>query len=252
MERYQLILAYDGTLFSGYQRQGKQRTVQLVLEEALRQLNWQEHSTICAGRTDTGVHATGQVISFGLKWNHSLEDLRNALNARLPEDISVLDVKVADAEFHPRFDALSRTYQYRIYFSQARNPLKNRTAWRIWPEVEIKRLQEAAPCFLGTHDFSSFGAPMKPGASTIRDVRTSEWQFDPNGDLIYQVTANAFLYHMIRRIVWQQVLYATDRITLQELQNGIEKAAPLPPGMAPANGLTLVEVEYPNKQGKDR
>ncbi len=93
MERYQLILAYDGTLFSGYQRQGKQRTVQLVLEEALKQLDWQERSTLCAGRTDTGVHASGQVVSFALEWNHSTDDLRNALNARLPEDMAYLKWK---------------------------------------------------------------------------------------------------------------------------------------------------------------
>lgn len=251
MERYQLILAYDGTLFSGYQRQGKQRTVQLVLEEALRQLDWQERSTQCAGRTDTGVHASGQVISFCLEWHHSLVDLRNALNARLPEDMSILDVQVAGESFHPRFDALSRTYQYQIYFLPARNPLKNRTAWRIWPHIEIVRLQEAAPFFLGIHDFSSFGTPMKPGASTVREILESSWQEMANGDLVYQVTANAFLYHMIRRVVWQQVLYATDRITLQELRDGIEMAAPLPPGMAPANGLTLVRVAYPNGSGKN-
>jgi tRNA pseudouridine38-40 synthase len=247
MERYQLILAYDGALFSGFQRQGKERTVQLVLEEALRQIDWQERSILCAGRTDTGVHATGQVISFALEWNHSPEELRNALNARLPEDMAILKVEIAPADFHPRFDAISRTYQYHIYFSPARNPLKNRTAWRIWPQIEIVRLQEAAPCFLGIHDFSSFGAPMKPGASTIREVHESCWQQVQGGDLIYRVTANAYLYHMIRRVVWQQVLYATDRITLQELQEGIETAAPLPPGMAPSNGLTLVEVCYPNK-----
>lgn len=251
MERYQLILAYDGTLFSGYQRQGKTRTVQLVLEEALRQLDWQERSILCAGRTDTGVHATGQVVSFELEWKHSLDDLRNALNARLPEDISILKVDGTTPEFHPRFDALSRSYQYRIYFSPARNPLKNRTAWRIWPEIEIERLQETAPCFLGVHDFSAFGGPMKPGASTIREIHESIW-LQENGGLVYQVTANAFLYHMIRRIVWQQVLCATGRVTLQELQDGIEKAAPLPPGMAPPNGLNLVMVNYLTRDGKDR
>ncbi len=245
MERYQLILAYDGTLFSGYQRQGKQRTVQLVLEEALRQIDWQERSILCAGRTDTGVHAAGQVVSFKLEWRHSLEDLRNALNARLPEDMAVLEARSVRDDFHPRFDALNRTYQYRIYFSPARNPLIHRTAWRIWPHFEIAGLQEAAPCFLGIHDFSSFGAPMKPGASTIREVFVSEWKEGQDGMLVYQVTANAFLYHMIRRVVWQQFLYATERISLQELRDGIETAAPLPPGMAPPNGLSLVNVTYP-------
>jgi tRNA pseudouridine38-40 synthase len=244
MERYQLILAYDGTLFSGYQRQGRERTVQLVLEEALRQLDWPERSILCAGRTDTGVHATGQVVSFGLEWRHSLDDLRNALNARLPEDMSILDVKVAGAEFHPRFDALSRTYEYRIYFSPARNPLKDRIAWRLWPRIENDRLLEAAPCFLGIHDFSSFGKAMKPGGSTIREVHESDWTLSPECDLTYRVTANAFLYHMIRRFVWQQILYASGRMTMDTLKEGIDRAAPLPPGMAPPNGLTLVKVNY--------
>jgi len=243
MERYQLILAYDGTLFFGYQRQGKARTVQLVLEEALRQLDWQEKSTLCAGRTDSGVHASGQVVSFGLEWKHSLNDLRNAINARLPEDMSVLKVEIVSPEFHPRFDALSRKYEYQLYFSPSRIPLKNRLAWRIWPEIEIERLQETSPFFLGVHDFSAFGGPMKPGASTIREVLESRWQHRDEG-LVYQITATAFLYHMIRRVVWQQVLCATGRISLIELQDGIEKAAPLPPGMAPPNGLTLVRVSY--------
>jgi tRNA pseudouridine38-40 synthase len=244
MERYQLILAYDGTLFSGYQRQGRERTVQLVLEEALRQLDWPERSILCAGRTDTGVHATGQVVSFGLEWRHSLDDLRNALNARLPEDMSILDVKLANAEFHPRFDALSRSYEYRIYFSPARNPLIDRIAWRLWPRIEIDRLQEAAPCFLGIHDFSSFGKAMKPGGSTTREVHESSWSLLEEGGLKYRVTANAFLYHMIRRFVWQQVLFATGRITMEMLLAGITNTAPLPPGMAPANGLALVQVNY--------
>lgn len=250
MERYQLILAYDGTLFSGYQRQGKKRTVQLVLEEALRQLDWTEKSILCAGRTDTGVHASGQVISFDLEWKHSLDDLRNALNARLPDDVSILKAENAEPEFHPRFDALSRTYEYQVYFSPARNPLKNRTAWRIWPEIEIERLQEAAPCFLGIHDFSAFGGPMKPGASTIREVHESKWR-QGNDGLVYRVTANAYLYHMIRRIVWQQVLFATGRLSLSELQDGIKMAAPLPPGMAPPNGLNLVKVSYMTGNGKN-
>jgi tRNA U38,U39,U40 pseudouridine synthase TruA len=92
---------------------------------------------------------------------------------------------------------------------------------------------------------------MKPGASTIRVVFESGWQQMVDG-LVYRISANAFFYHMIRRVVWQQILFATDRISFQELQDGIEKAAPLPPGMAPANGLSLVEVVYPIRQGKDR
>ena len=106
MARYKLILAYDGTAFAGSQRQAKHRTVQGELEKALRKLGWSARSVTLAGRTDTGVHASGQVAAFDLEWNHGLEHLRDALNANLPFDIAVKNVEVADAKFHPRFDAI--------------------------------------------------------------------------------------------------------------------------------------------------
>ncbi|TLN02249.1 tRNA pseudouridine synthase A [bacterium] len=136
MARYQIILAYDGTDFLGYQRQEEARTVQGEVEAALQHLGWQGRSILSSGRTDTGVHASGQVIAVDLDWRHAPEALGKALNARLPDDVAVKAVKVAEKEFHPRFDALWRCYHYRLYCRAERNPLRDRFAWRVWPPVD--------------------------------------------------------------------------------------------------------------------
>ena len=113
MARYQIIVSYDGTGFVGSQRQLNSRTVQSELEKGLRKIKWDGKSLLLAGRTDTGVHASGQVAVFDLDWKHSLEDLKKALNASLPLDMAVSDVRNAADEFHPRFDATSRRYRTR-------------------------------------------------------------------------------------------------------------------------------------------
>ena len=246
MVHYKVTLAYDGTQFFGFQRQGRVRTVQLETENALRKLNWQGRAILSAGRTDTGVHASGQIIAFDLEWSHGEPALARALNANLPRDVSVQAVEVAPAEFHPRFDAISRCYEYQVVYSSWRNPLKDRYAWRIWPPCEGERLQEAARLLVGTHDFAAFGSPPRPGGSTIRMVFQASWRKNGEGSWLFEVMANAFLYHMVRRMVFVQVLFGQERLTLEELRNGIEAASPMTPGLAPPQGLVLKEVRYGN------
>jgi tRNA pseudouridine38-40 synthase len=243
MARYQIILSYDGTDFHGFQRQGSTRTVQLEVENTLRKVGWQGKSIFAAGRTDSGVHASGQVIAFDLEWSHPVETLGKALNAFLPPDIGVQKVSEAPARFHPRFDACWRTYQYCIYFQPFRDPLQDRFAWRIWPELDVQLLEQAAGLFIGEHDFSAFGSPMKPGGSTIRTVSSSTW-LCRGGCRFYLVKANAFLYHMVRRVVFAQTQYALGKIELGNLERGLIDGEPMPPGMAPANGLNLYEVGF--------
>lgn len=243
MAHYQIILAYDGTDFFGFQRQGKIRTVQLVLETALASLGWQDRSILAAGRTDVGVHAAGQVVCCEMKWVHSLESLKNALNANLPEDVSVRQVCEVNEEFHPRYDAYSRTYQYRIYCQPQREPLIQRYAWRVWPAVELASLQRAAGLFPGKHDFSAFGTPPRPNGSTVRTVYQADWKAQ-NGCLLFEVTADAFLYHMVRRMVYLQVMVAKGKISLKDLSQAIQDAQKQIPGIAPASGLTLAVVKY--------
>ncbi|MCJ7622642.1 MAG: tRNA pseudouridine(38-40) synthase TruA [Anaerolineaceae bacterium] len=251
MARYQIVLAYDGTQYLGFQRQGASKTVQLEVETALRKLLWQGQSILVAGRTDSGVHASGQVIAFDLEWNHPDETLGKALNANLPADISVKQVQKVGSDFHPRFDACARNYLYWIYCDPVRDPLQDRYRWRIWPELNLELLNAAARYFCGTHDFSSFGRPMKPGGSTERTVYQADWK-ETNGLLCFQITANAFLYHMVRRIVFILVQISQEKLSLEELILGIEEKKPMRQGIAPPNGLVLTKIDYQFGDWKSR
>ena len=253
MARYQLTLAYDGTDFFGSQRQAKRRTVQGELEKALCKLGWTEHSVIMAGRTDTGVHAMGQVASFDLDWPHSDEDLLRALNATLPDDMAVHKAQKAHAKFHPRFDASSRLYRYRLFCQPLRNPLRERFAWRVWPAVNGDVLAETAKLFLGIHDFSAFGSPTTARGETVRTVMNAEWSQtrETKDEWRFEVQANAFLYRMVRRLVFMQVVVAQEKVSAEVIihslakQGSAEKRSDrLPAGLAPAHGLTLVKVAY--------
>ena len=247
MARYKVILAYDGTHFQGFQRQEPGvRTVQGEVEQALRCLGWQGRSILSAGRTDTGVHASGQVITFDFEWKHSTTALNRAVNAHLPPDVAAVDVSLTSEDFHPRFDAFLRTYRYRIYCAEVRNPLLDRFAWRVWPAVDPEFLQSAATLLVGTHDFAAFGAPPQTGGSTLRTVYAASWKSNA-GDLEFEISANAFLYHMVRRIVFLQVLIGKKQLSLEDLSQAVQQTRSLTPGLAPPNGLYLTEVRYPSK-----
>lgn len=249
MARYKLILAYDGTQFSGFQRQARtrvDRTVQGEVEAALCQIGWQGRSILAAGRTDGGVHASGQVIAFDLDWRHSLDELRAALNANLPQDVAVDTVESVAEDFHPRYRAYARRYRYRIYCQAWRDPLRDRYAWRVWPAVQLDYLQSLADSLIGTYDFAAFGTPPRAGGSTIRTVHTSGWHRDSE-DLIFEIIANAFLYHMVRRLVYAQVVVAQGALAEKELSDRLEgENRTMLPGIAPPQGLVLAEVIYSN------
>ncbi len=243
MARYQIILAYDGTEFAGFQRQARARTVQSVVESALQAIGWQGKAILSAGRTDTGVHALGQVIAFDLDWNHTEMELCLALNANLPEDVAAQAARRTNPDFHPRYDARQRSYRYRIFCQELRHPLRERSAWRVWPPAELDLLQEAAGCLTGQHDFAAFGTPPRVNGSTIRTVTSSGWRFDAE-DIVFEISANAFLYHMVRRLVYLQVQAGQGRLSPSELQAALAGSNELPPGLAPPQGLALLAVEY--------
>jgi tRNA pseudouridine38-40 synthase len=257
MERYQIILAYDGSRYKGFQRQANARSVQGVVEEALRKLRWQGKSILAAGRTDTGAHATGQVIAFDMEWEHAPQDLQQALNNHLPSDVAARAVKRVRHTFHPRFDASWRKYVYRVYCQPVRDPLLEPYAWRVWPEVDLGILRQVAQAIPGTHDFGAFGTPPQTGGSTVRCVLESDWMLEPPY-LIYEITAQAFLYHMVRCLVFLQVKIAQEQLALADLVQMLNTGLVDPigsgksgnskrwvHGLAPAQGLVLVEVSYP-------
>ncbi len=244
MARYQVILAYDGTGFTGSQKQANSRTVQGELERALRNLGWTGRSVLMAGRTDTGVHATGQVAAFDLEWTHSADKLLGALNADLPSDLVIRSLFQASADFHPRFDATSREYRYRLFFDQIRDPLREKFLWRTWPAVDEDALKRNANIFLGKHDFAAIGSRTTPKGTTVRTVTKAEWKKMPDGEWQFEVRADAFLYRMVRRLVFVQVSVAQGKCSVEKVQHALSKQGTLLAGLAPSHGLTLVEVTY--------
>ena len=257
MARYKLTLAYNGTDFFGSQRQTNPRTVQGELEKALSKLGWTGSSVIMSGRTDTGVHATGQVVAFDLDWPHTDDDLVWAMNAVLPVDMAVQNARIVHAKFHPRFDATSRLYQYKLFCRPVRQPIRERFAWRVWPAIDVERLCTTAQLFLGSHDFSAFGSPTTPKGSTLRSVMKAEWMSAEKDEWHFEVQADAFLYRMVRRLVFVQVAVAQGKVSAEavaqalanppQAESGSEK---VPAGLAPAHGLTLVEVTYNESIGQ--
>ena len=251
MAHYKVILAYDGSEFFGSQRQAEARTVQSVFEAALRKLDWDDRSVILAGRTDAGVHASGQVAAFNLAWNHPEDALLRALNALLPGDLAVRAITTCKEGFHPRFDARWRTYRYQIICDPARDPLQERYAWRVWPAPGFDLLQAAASELIGIHDFAPLGSATSPNGSTIRDVQQAQWQ-QQDERLTFEVTANAFLYRMVRRMVFVQVAVGQGKLEAGSISRVLQAAQsqPMFQGLAPSQGLSLVEVSYPSEAAR--
>ena len=257
MARYQLTLAYDGTDFFGSQRQANSRTVQGELEKALSKLGWTGRSVIMSGRTDTGVHATGQVAAVDLNWSHAEADLVRALNAELPSDMAVWKARMVHSKFHPRFDATSRCYQYKLFCQPLRDPINERFAWRVWTAVKGDALASTANLFLGTHDFSAFGSPTTPKGGTVRTVVKAEWTQTEKAEWCFEIQANAFLYRMVRRLVFVQVAVAQGKVSAEVIASALanqakaeSKGEKVPAGLAPAYGLTLVQVTYQESIGQ--
>ncbi|MFP3853483.1 MAG: tRNA pseudouridine(38-40) synthase TruA [Anaerolineales bacterium] len=248
MARYQSIVAYDGTDYHGFQRQVEGLpTIQGVLEEALRRIGWQGDSLLAAGRTDAGVHARAQVIAFDHDWRHTIADLTAALNDQLPGDVAVTRSQLAADGFHPRFDASSRLYRYRILMSEVPDPLRARFVWRRWSDVDLAWMQEAATGFIGRHDFGAFGqAPIEDG-HTVREIKTARWE-RVDDEHLFSIEADAFLQHMVRRLVAALVQIGEGREDAQKVLKFLDRPEQRWEGnLAPACGLILERVNYDRK-----
>jgi tRNA pseudouridine38-40 synthase len=245
MGLYKSIIAYDGTDFTGYQRQADdQRTVQGTIEQALCKLGWSGTSIVASGRTDAGVHAKGQVVTFELEWGQEGGALTRALNANLPRDVAVWDTQPAPEGFHPRFSARRRHYRYTLLVSPHRDPLRERYAWRIFHGVELRTMQATADTLVGRHDFAAFGKPSKPEGSTVRNVLRARW-VRAEERLDFDIEANAFLYHMVRRLVAALVAVGTGRSRPESVSALLDDPdARWEGAIAPACGLCLEAVIY--------
>lgn len=244
MQRYACRLAYDGTAYHGFQRQvDDQPTVQKAVEDALSNLMKQPCIIRGAGRTDSGVHASGQVIAFDLNWQHSPQQLLKAVNANLPPDVALHGIRLATDDFHPRYDARSRMYLYRILRAPARDPLRRNQAW-YWPRtLDVPAMQTCASLLIGTQDFATFGTPPQ-GNNTVRTI----WdvRFEPVRDELYFfITANAFLKRMVRSIVGTLVDVGRGKMSGEAFQLALDAGERSKSGRsAPPQGLTLTRVIY--------
>jgi tRNA pseudouridine38-40 synthase len=247
---YQLVVQYDGYAFRGWQRQPEGRTVQAEIESAVaRLLNAPVHPIIAAGRTDAGVHATGQAVRVVVPERWTPEELRRALNAVLPHDISVSVAHEMVEAFNPRFDALSRRYRYVIGCNGfGRSPFRNRFEWDLGPEPDVALLRSEASALPGEHAFWAFArkgtAPKGDDHRCI--VKSAEW-LPREGGVQFVIEANRFLHHMVRFLVGTMVEVATGRRapgaieSLLQVSHNTDVSPPAPP-----HGLYLEHVVYPD------
>lgn len=245
VRRYRAIVEYDGTDFLGYQIQASGRTVQGELETSLNHVTRSEVRIDAAGRTDAGVHATGQVIAFNVAWKHSLDDLQRALNATLPYDVGIRSLQIVDKSFHPRFDAVSRCYHYVVINQPWPSILQRRYAHHVKKKLDVEAMQAGSRFLLGSHDFAAFGQPPQ-GEITVRHLMQANWSVLGN-QLTFEIMANAFLYRMVRRIVGTLLQVGTGELAPIEIKHILETkdlSRSAPP--VPAQGLCLVRVVYPN------
>jgi tRNA pseudouridine38-40 synthase len=247
MVRYRAVVAYDGSFCQGFQIQAGVPTIQGELEQALTRVLSTPTGVTGAGRTDAGVHATGQVIAFDAAWRHRDDALLKALNMALPPYIAVQSIRQHPG-FHPRFDALSRTYRYDVAETDVRQPLLQQRAWQVTPVLSRDILHRAAALLVGEHDFATFGSPPKEGEHTVRQVFVSAWSeqsADYGALLSYRIEATAFLKHMVRRIVAMLVAAGRGWITFEQFERAFRSADlkhAKPP--APPQGLFLESVKY--------
>ncbi|MFZ4815461.1 MAG: tRNA pseudouridine(38-40) synthase TruA [Phototrophicaceae bacterium] len=250
MGRYRATISYDGTDFQGFQRQRSGvPTVQSALEVALASIVGEPVGVLAAGRTDTGVHATGQVIAFDLNWRHEERALMAALNANLPESVAVVALQLAPPDFHPRFDAVSRQYQYTLVSARHRLPLEQRTAWVLTnARLSISAMEASAERLLGRQDFAALGTPPQ-GESTVRTIWRAEFDAQDRDDglwLTFTMEADAFLYRMVRRTVGMLVDVGRGQLSGKTFA-ALLASTQLAQGVtiAPPQGLVLTRVTYP-------
>ncbi len=237
-------MAYDGTAYKGYQRQKNGYTVQEAVEAALSIVTQQPLTIAAAGRTDAGVHASGQVIAFTTGWAHSPEALQMATNVELPDDVALQYVEETTDDFQPRFDARARTYQYRLFHAAVRDPLRERFAWRITHAVDAVDIQAAVrQSLIGSRDFRAFG-DSPSGRHTVRHIQRAQFVVATERTYLLEITANAFLNRMVRRIVGTLYEVGQGRMKLSEFEKMIDRGERQHTALAPPHGLTLTSVTY--------
>ena len=251
-----ITLAYDGTRFVGWQRQAEGESIQGLLEDALAKFEGGPVTAHGAGRTDAGVHARGQVASAAVSFPHPVDTLVRALNAQLPDDIRVLEVADAPADFHARFNARSKTYRYQLRAGSVGDPFTRAFVWQLAERLDVAAMREAAAKLIGTHDFAAFQSAGTETSTTIRTIARSDIVLggadasgprttDSRALMAYEIAGDGFLRHMVRAIVGTLVEIGRGwrpPASMAQLVDGGTRAEA--GATAPPHGLCLVRVDY--------
>jgi tRNA pseudouridine38-40 synthase len=244
--RLRLDIAYDGTNFSGWAKQPDRRTCQELLESTISKIARFKVETVVAGRTDAGVHATGQVVHVDVPENLDLEDLTYRINRIMDEDLRITKISIAPPAFHARFSALRRAYTYKILDNNQVIPPLNRADVAPWYRtLNLDLLNKASALLLGSNDFAAF-CKFREGSTTVRNLEKFSWIRDSDGFLIADVVADAFCYSMVRNLVGAVVCVADGRFEPDWVVTTLKNRERISDSMVfPARGLTLYKVEYP-------
>lgn len=247
MRNIKLVLEYNGSMFYGFQKQPGKPTIQEVLEKALSGFFNRKMKIVAAsGRTDTGVHAEGQVVSFMAPGEHELWQIQKGLNALLPPTVVAKEIEEVPPDFHARYSVRSKSYEYRIWNHPCRSPLVAGRAFHVPYHLNVTRMRRAARAFIGKHDFRSFTsvASMKKGSSCVRTIK--RFQIKRQGPLLLmRVEADGFLYHMIRNMAGTLLEVGRGKREAEDIAAILKAKDRRLAGMtAPSEGLTLIRVTY--------
>jgi tRNA pseudouridine38-40 synthase len=245
--RLRIDLAYDGSNFAGWAKQPDRRTVQECIEEALAKISRINPETIVAGRTDAGVHATGQVIHVDLPESISLDDLTYKLNRILDEDVRIQKISIAPEAFHARFSALRRKYRYKILDdNKVLDPLSRLDIASWYRPLDVDIMNKTSALLLGEHDFAAF-CKFREGATTTRTLEKYEWNRNSEGYLVADIAADAFCYSMVRNLVGAVVCVADGRFDPEWIVGVLNNKERVSDSLVfPGRGLTLYQVDYPS------
>lgn len=247
MTRYKAVISYDGYAFAGFQRQPHARSVQEEIEKTLTRLNQGNSVTIHgAGRTDSGVHALGQVLHFDLPQARDEEKLRFALDTQTPEDIDFISVEQVSEDFHSRYNKHSKTYEFLVDFGRPKNPMMRHYATHYPYPLEMKRMQEAVKKLEGTHDFTGFTASGTSVEDKVRTITEARLEVDEKRNfLIFTFSGNGFLYKQIRNMVGTLLKIGNGRMPVEQIDLILEKKdRNLAGPTAAPSGLYLKEIRY--------
>jgi tRNA pseudouridine38-40 synthase len=245
MRTIKLTVAYDGTGYVGWQRQASGESIQGLLEDALSTIDHRRVTVHGAGRTDAGVHATGQVASARVACTHDERTLLRALNACLPPAVRVFDVGVMPEKFHARFSATGKTYEYRIWNGRIVPPMLRLYTWHVPQPLDTGLIRHAADALPGEHDFAAFQGARSATHSSVRRVTAVHWGKAADGSLVLAISGEGFLRHMVRSVVGTLVEIGHRQRPASHLAALLERPNRSEAGRtAPACGLCLVRVDY--------